>query len=87
MANNSSYEDDEKGALFRVVAPKSARHPTYPRLCVLDSRKYRIAGSGSDIQNGERAGERYLKLKFTADEEHPKAMCPAPAAADDDIPF
>jgi hypothetical protein len=86
MANNS-FADDDEGVLFRVTAPKSAKHPTYTGVCTLDGRKYRIAGWGREIQKGERAGERYLKLKFTVAEEQPAAATPRPAPDDDDIPF
>lgn len=84
MAN--SYDDDDSGALFRVTDPKSPKHPTFTGVCTIDGRRYRIAGWGRDIQKGDRAGERYLKLKFTLAEEQPAAPSPGRPSDDDDIP-
>jgi hypothetical protein len=84
MAN--TYDDEDEGALFRVAEPKTAKHPTFTGVCTIAGRKYRIAGWGRDIQKGEQAGQRYLKLKFThADEQPPAAR--SSTATDDDIPF
>jgi hypothetical protein len=82
----SRYEDDDEGALFRVAEPKTGKHPTFTGVCTIDGRKYRIAGWERDIQKGERAGERYLKLKFTLAEEQPTASRSS-TPSDDDIPF
>jgi hypothetical protein len=82
---NTRYEDEDGGALFRVAEPKSPKHPSFTGVCTLRGVKYRIAGWGRDIQKGDRAGERYLKLKFTLADEQSGGTRPAPS--DDDIPF
>jgi len=83
MMGNTRYEDEDSGALFRVAEPKSPKHPTFTGVCTINSVKYRIAGWGHEIKMGERAGERYLKLKFTVADEQSQST--RPAQTDDDL--
>jgi hypothetical protein len=82
---SNSYEDEDSGALFRVTEPKSPKHPTFTGVCTIDGQRYRIAGWGREIQKGERAGERYLKLKFTLAEEQSTGRSSTPP--DDELDF
>jgi hypothetical protein len=79
---------DLSGALFRVAEPKTPKHPNYTGSCVIDDRHYWIAGWVRTIQQGEREGEKYLRLAFTlADEPAPEPAASASSSADDDIAF
>jgi hypothetical protein len=82
---NTTHEDEDDGALFRVAEPKSPKHPTFTGVCTVNGVKYRIARWSREIQKGDRAGERYLKLKFTLADGQSSSTRPAPV--DDDVPF
>lgn len=75
------------GVLFRVAEPKSERHPTFSGNCLIDGRRFWIAGWGRTIRGGERAGERFLSLAFTPADEPEAAPDTSPSSADEDIPF
>ena len=57
------------GALFGVADPKTPNDPKYTGSCVIDGRRYWIAGWVLTIPQGECNGEEYISLSFTPADE------------------
>jgi hypothetical protein len=76
------------GTLFPVAEPKPPTHPHYTGSCMIDARRYSIAGWVHPIQHCTREGEKYISLVFTpADEPDSVPNQALLSAEDDDIPF
>jgi len=72
------------GALFRVGDRKSEKHPHLSGRCLIAGVHYRVAAWMNEVQRGERAGQKYLVLRFTPeDEQAPSSNKSTPLQADD----
>src|SRR5262249_60709613 len=72
------------GVLFRVAEPKTSKHPNYTGSCVIDERRYWIAGWVRTVKEGEREGEKYLGLAFTLADEPAASSHPSAPVDEDD---
>ena len=68
-AEMPEYDNNNSGAMFKNAEATTENHPVYKGSVEVDRKDYFVAGWVNEIKNGENAGKKYLKLKFTPKEE------------------
>ena len=62
------YDNNNRGALFRVTDKKSEKHPDYKGNCMINGQVMYIAAWINESQNGKK----YMSLSFTPQTEQAK---------------
>lgn len=75
-----SYDNNNRGALFRAREKKNDNSPDYSGNCEINGVEMWIAAWIKE----SKAGTKYMSLSFTPKEERREQ---APESQDDDIPF
>lgn len=89
MAYEKGTQNLNTGVLFRVENPSSEKAPTYTGKANVNGKDMQIAAWVQEIQNGEKAGNKYFSLKFEAPlAQGQKTTAQAsPKPEEDDLPF
>ena len=89
-ADQQSFQNELRGALFRNDKGDNPSRPDYRGRCTIGGREYRIS---SWLRTAQATGATYMSLAFTAVEQAPpgtqaQPTAPAHPAHDEaDLPF
>ena len=63
----------DTGVLFKNMKKDSPKHPDYKGNMLLGGQEYWLSAWINEVRSGERAGEKYMSIKFNQKEESPSS--------------
>jgi uncharacterized protein (DUF736 family) len=63
----------DTGVLFKNEKKDSPKHPDYKGNMLLGGQEYWLSAWINEVRSGERAGEKYMSIKFNLKEEGPSS--------------